>query len=124
MTPENAATIFNVSDLASSVSYYSDVLGFKIAFQYGEFVGLEYGHVLIYLSAPGHQGIKRATGQGQLYIFCDEVDQYFQEVSAKGALVIVQLDDRAYGMRDFGITDFDGNVLSFGMGLGPGSDKE
>jgi len=42
---------------------------------YGEFVGLEYGNVLVYLSAPGHQGLKRATGQGQLYIFCDEVDQ-------------------------------------------------
>jgi catechol 2,3-dioxygenase-like lactoylglutathione lyase family enzyme len=117
MIPENAAIIFNVSDLASAVSYYVDVLGFKIAFRYGEFVGLEYGNVLIYLSGPGHVGIKRAAGQGQLYIFCDEVDRYFQDISAKGALVIADLDDRAYGMRDFGIRDPDNNVLSFGKGL-------
>ncbi|HVU55752.1 MAG TPA: VOC family protein [Puia sp.] len=117
MTPESAATIFNVSDLASAVNYYVEVLGFKIAFRYGEFAGLEYGNVLVYLSGPGHEGIKRAIGQGQLYIFCDEVDKYFQDISAKGALVMAAPGDRAYGMRDFGIRDPDDNVLSFGKGL-------
>ena len=55
------------------------------------------------------------VGEGAIYIFCDEVDQYFREVSAKGAIVEVDIDNRDYGMRDFGIRDLDGNALSFGV---------
>ena len=47
-------------------------------------------------------------------IFCDEVDQYFKDISIKGAVTEVTIDDRSYGMRDFAIKDPDGNILMFG----------
>jgi hypothetical protein len=31
-----AATVFVVSDIASSIEYYRSALGFKVTFQYGE----------------------------------------------------------------------------------------
>ena len=58
--------------------------------------------------------MENIRGQGAIYIFCDEVDQYFQEVSEKGAIIEVTIDNRDYGMRDFGVKDLDGNALSFG----------
>ena len=113
MKPDCAATIFHVSDVESAILYYTNILGFTVDFRYNDFAGLELGPILIYLSGPV-QGVKRIVGQGAIYIFCDEVDQYFQDVSAKGAIIEVAIDNRDYGMRDFGVKDLDGNALSFG----------
>lgn len=113
MKPECAATIFHVSDVESSIKYYTEVLGFMVDFRYNDLAGLEYEAVLIYLSGPG-QDVKKIIGQGSIYIFCDEVDQYFREISLKGALTEIGPDDRPYGMRDFAIKDPDGNILTFG----------
>ncbi|MBC9915073.1 VOC family protein [Chitinophaga varians] len=114
MTPECSATIFSVSNLAAAIKYYVDTLGFSIDFEYGAIAGLKYGNVLLQLSGPDLIGNRNATGEGNMYIFCDEVDAYFQQISAKGAQVIVAPEDRAYGMRDFAIKDADGNILAFG----------
>jgi uncharacterized glyoxalase superfamily protein PhnB len=112
MKPECSATIFHVSNVEPSINYYTNMLGFLVDFRYNDLAGLEYGSVLIYLSGP-QQDTKRTIGQGGIYIFCDEVDQYFKNVSAKGALIEI-LADRVYGMRDFGVKDPDGNFPTFG----------
>lgn len=116
MTPENVAVVFHVSELETAVKYYQDILGFKEAFRYGQTAGVEYGPVIIHLSGPGIGVNKRMVGQGHIYIFCDEVDEYFQDIFRKGALLIIGPDDRGYGMRDFAIRDPDGNILAFGKG--------
>ena len=113
MKPECSATIFHVSNVESSINYYTNMLGFLVDFRYNDLAGLEYGSVLIYLSGP-QQDTKRTIGQGGIYIFCDEVDQYFKDVSTKGALIEISIADRVYGMRDFGVKDPDGNFLTFG----------
>lgn len=113
MTPDCFATIFHVNNVEVSVKYYTEILGFTVDFRYKDLAGLEYSTVLIYLSGPG-QDVKRAVGEGSIYIFCDEVDEYFLNISAKGALALIGPDDRPYGMRDFAITDPDGNILTFG----------
>ena len=113
MKPECAATVFHVSDIGQAADYYTKILGFTIDFQYKDLTGLEYGNVLIYLSGP-KQGLKQAIGQGSVYIFCDEVNDYYQAILKKGALLSIALADRSYGMRDFAIKDNDGNTLTFG----------
>jgi len=114
MIPEYSATIFSVSDLELSVKYYVDTLGFTIDWRYGTIIGLKYGNVLLQISAPSVGTNRKATGEGNVYIFCDEVDQYFHDITAKGAFILVGLADREYGMKDFAIRDPDGNILSFG----------
>lgn len=113
MTPESAATIFHVTDTLLATSYYTETLGFNVAFRYADLTGLEYGNVLIYLSGPG-QDAKKTAGEGSVYIFCNEVDEYYRSILIKGALLSVELADRTYEMRDFSIKDRDGNTLTFG----------
>jgi uncharacterized glyoxalase superfamily protein PhnB len=113
MKPECAATILHVSDVEASAKYYIEKLGFTIEFKYNDMIGLEYGPVLVYLSGP-KQDVKKASGQGSIYIFCDEVDNYYKDVSKKGAHIIVSLEARDYDMRDFAVADPDGNLLTFG----------
>jgi uncharacterized glyoxalase superfamily protein PhnB len=111
-----SAAIFQVNNVEFAIHYYTVVLGFKVDFRYGDLAGLEYDSVLIYLSGP-KQGAKRAIGQGSIYMFCDEVDQYFSEISVRGAILEIGIDDREYGMRDFAVKDPDGNILTFGKSL-------
>jgi predicted enzyme related to lactoylglutathione lyase len=109
-----SATTFHVSDLAASLKYYTEVLGFSEQFRFGDYAGVEYGEVQIHLSGPKATN-KKQVGQGGIYIFCDDVDGYFAEVSAKGAMTQAAPKDYEYGMRDFVIEDPDANHIGVGQ---------
>lgn len=117
MTPECAATVVHITDLDASIRYYTTVLGFQLDFQAGHLAGIQYGNVFIHLSAPAEFVNTRAIGEGHLYVFCDEVDEYYTDITNKGAISICAPGDRHYNMRDFAIKDLDGNILSFGKSL-------
>lgn len=111
-----AATVFAVRDVARSVEHYRDVLGFRVEFTYGEptfYAGVERGGVLIHLQAAGET--KRQPGQGSAYVFVDNVDALYEELSTRGARILKSPQNYDYGMRDFDLQDLDGNQLSFGM---------
>jgi uncharacterized glyoxalase superfamily protein PhnB len=109
--------VFAVQDVVRSVEHYRDVLGFRVEFTYGEptfYAGVERGGVLIHLQGAGDT--KRQPGQGSLYVFVDNVDALYEELSARGARILKSPQNYDYGMRDFDIQDLDGNHLAFGMG--------
>ncbi len=54
-------------------------------------------------------------GQAAIYIFVSDVDALYEELRSRGARVLGEPNDYPYGMRDFAITDLDGNELVFGM---------
>ena len=109
--------VIHVSDLQSAAAYYTDILGFKIDFRFGDYLGLTYGNVSIHLNGPKNQGTKKAPGGAHFCIDCDEVDSYYTSISGKGALISVPLADREYGVRDFAVNDKDGNTLVFGTAI-------
>jgi catechol 2,3-dioxygenase-like lactoylglutathione lyase family enzyme len=109
-----SATTFHVSDLEGSLKFYTDVLGFSERFRFGDYAGVQHGEVQIHLSGPKATN-KRQIGQGSIYIFCDAVDDYYREVTTKGATVQAPPRDYEYGMRDFVIEDPDKNLVAFGQ---------
>lgn len=113
MKPRGSATTFHVSSIAASLSYYTGVLGFAERFRFGDYAGVEYGEVQIHLSGPKAMN-KRQVGQGCLYIFCDDCDAYYREITAKGATTQAPPQDYDYGMRDLVIEDPDGNLIGVG----------
>jgi uncharacterized glyoxalase superfamily protein PhnB len=46
-----------------------------------------------------------------------DVDAYWQRASAMNAPILVPIDDREYGLRDFTILDPDGFGIRFGSRL-------
>ncbi len=112
-----SATVFVVSDIATSLAYYRDVLGFQVTFEYGQplsYACLCRDEVALHLLASSRT--KRLPGHGAICVFVRDVDQIYAEVSGRGARLINQPEDRDYGMRDFDVVDADGNQLTFGMG--------
>ncbi|WP_341837989.1 glyoxalase superfamily protein [Chitinophaga pollutisoli] len=122
MTPECIVPIFQVSDLPAAIAFYTNVLGFSVDFEFGSVVGISMGEIQIHLSGSASSGNKKAIGEGHVYIFCDEVDDYYNEIIAKGAGVFIPPGDRPYGVRDFAVKDADGNILAFGKSTHPRSD--
>ena len=112
-----AATVFVVSDMATSVEHYRDVLGFTVTFQYGNptfYTCLCRDEVALHLLAA-HK-TKRRPGNGGICVFVRDVDTVHAELAARGAKVIKPPQNYDYGMRDFDVVDLDGNQLTFGMG--------
>lgn len=110
----NSTVVIHVSDLNRALTYYTETLGFLEDFRVHEYVGLVLNNVCVHLSGPANPGRKKAPGSSHFCIECDEVDNYFNIISSRGAFIDVPLDDRFYGMRDFAVNDHDGNTLVFG----------
>jgi uncharacterized glyoxalase superfamily protein PhnB len=109
----NATPIFRVADLALALDWYQSVLGFQVAWTWGD--------------PADHAGVCRDSAQINLvvepgaqprisraYFETRGVDAYYNRVSRAGGQIAVALGDRPYGMRDFRVVDAAGNELSFG----------
>jgi catechol 2,3-dioxygenase-like lactoylglutathione lyase family enzyme len=115
MKISGAATVLQVKDLETALAFYRDVLGFTEDFRYDEYAGIHRDELCLHLCA--HTFWKRPTGGGAVSIFCDEVDQYCADIQSRGATIHGEPADREYGMRDFVVSDPDGNVLTFGCSM-------
>src|SRR5690606_36232256 len=112
MKTQSAATVFSVKNLDEALKFYVDVLGFSEDFRFGEYAGVKHGEVLIHLS-QNHPNMP-PPGSGAVYIFCDEIDDYYKDITTKGVRTTSEPKDYPYGMRDFLSYDLDGNQVSFG----------
>ena len=112
MKVSGAATVLQVKNIESSLKFYCDVLGFEKDFVFGNYAGIHMGECCLHLCA--HDVWARPCGGSAISVFCDEVDAYCAEVGARGAQVRLKPTDEEYGMRDFVLSDPDGNVLTFG----------
>jgi uncharacterized glyoxalase superfamily protein PhnB len=111
-----AAPVFVVQDVPRSVEHYTNVLGFRTEFAYGQptlYAGVERDDVLIHLQAASET--TRQPGQCAIYVFVADVDALYEELRSRGARTLQEPRDYPYGMRDFNVHDLDGNQLSFGM---------
>ena len=111
-----AATVFTVRDLTVSLAYYRDALGFDVTFQYGEptyYVCLCRDEVALHLRNAREPDW--VAGHTALCVFVDDVDGLHAELARRGAQIVKPPQDYAYGMRDFDVTDPDGNSITFGM---------
>jgi uncharacterized glyoxalase superfamily protein PhnB len=110
-----AIPVLRVADFNAAVAYYRDVLGFTVGFQYDDYVSLQLDKAVLHLGVPKPG---KPAGGGTVYVIRDEVDGYFGSIRARGVKPEREPADQFYGMRDFEISDPDGNRLLFGCNLG------
>lgn len=105
-----------VADVAASVAFYTERLGFRCAFTFGEPVptmaGVNLGNVQVFLErgTPAPQGCS-------LYFVVGQADELLAFHQASGVEVVESIGDRSYGLRDYRVRDPDGYVLGFGHHL-------
>ena len=106
---EHADPILNVANLASSVRYYVEVLGFKNA-DWGsdDFTCVSRDGASIYLAegGQGHAGT-------WVWIGVEDVEALFQEYGESGATILHPPENFAWAC-EMKVGDPDGHVLRFG----------
>lgn len=110
-----ASAILQVSNLNNSIRFYTEALGFEEEFVFGDppyYAGVKMGNIIIHLNAGKENESRR--GMGSVYVFCDEVDDYYKSIEEKKVEITSRLETWPYDMRDFQVKDIDGNLLCFG----------
>ena len=113
-----STTVLTVKDIAASLAYYRDRLGFDVAFEYGSptfYVGLCSGEIGLHLVAAAQA--PRPPGHAAVSIHVDDVDAVHADLMRRGAKILNAPKDQDYGLRDFGIADIDGNMIFFATEL-------
>jgi catechol 2,3-dioxygenase-like lactoylglutathione lyase family enzyme len=125
----------DVADLAQSLSFYVDALGFRVRFERPEerFAYLTRGPIHLMLEQADGPGRRFRTapleypfGRGMnLQIEVPDVDHLHAQVTRAGATIYVPLEERWYrkrdeevGHRQFVVVDPDGYLLRFFSSLG------
>jgi len=104
-----------VNDIATAVEFYTKKLGFVAAFTWGDpptFAGVKLDNAQIFLrkGTPDPKGCFVSFTVG-------DADALYEFHRSKGVEVVELIDDRPYGIRDYGVRDLHGYHLSFGHTL-------
>ena len=115
ITFENSTPILRVEDLASSVAYYTGVLGFTVDWSDRVFGQVTRGdtHLMLSQGDQGHAGT-------WVYVGVSDADALLAEIAPRGATVRLPPTNYPWGVRELHVIDPDGHVLRFGSEATPG----
>jgi GNAT superfamily N-acetyltransferase len=108
--------IFAVADVADTVRYYREVLGFLEGWTWGEppdFGGVRWGKVGAMFSL---QSCPDAKIGGQWHsFFVEGIDSLFDFHVRNGATIWSPLEMKPWGLREYTVCDLNGHYLRFGQ---------
>ncbi len=114
--------LMETTNLQETISFYTSVLGFTVrnTFEHEGLVvwcSLYKDAVDIMFSLPNKEmNYGRILLSGSLYIYLDDVDEYWEKIKDKVA-VVYPPENFEYEMREFAIKDNNGYVLNFGASV-------
>jgi catechol 2,3-dioxygenase-like lactoylglutathione lyase family enzyme len=101
-----------VSNIHASIEFYTKQLGFTLRFIWGEpssYAGVTLGTAEIHLAQ-----YPDTKGKSTVNFSVDNADLLYSLHKRNHVPVLVPIDDREYGIRDYSVSDPDGNQLGFG----------
>jgi catechol 2,3-dioxygenase-like lactoylglutathione lyase family enzyme len=110
------------TDMASSISFYTENLGFTVEFRYGDFyTGLRAGSQLVHLKLadekdPSIAYVDKAEHL-HLYLETDGVAAFAAELKARGVRLVKDVHETPWGTREIVIHDDQGHTLYLGERL-------
>ena len=111
-----ATPVLKSGDYPRSRAFYVDVLGFGVVEEGGDpprFGIFERDRSVLFVDA-WHGAPQPVAGAWDAYIHVSGLETLHAELEARGARITRPIEDTVYGMREFEVTDPDGNVLCFG----------
>jgi predicted enzyme related to lactoylglutathione lyase len=118
---QRTTPVLKSGDYPRSRAFYVEVLGYGIAEEGGDpprFGIFERGGSVLFIDA-WHGAAQPVAGTWDAYIHVSGLEALFAELEASSAPITRPIEDTVYGMREFEVTDPDGNVLCFGEDADP-----
>lgn len=118
---KHSVPILYSENVRRSIDYYTQVLEFDNKWEWDDpptFGGVSKDLVQLFFceKGQGHPGTWIA-------IMVKNVDEYYQNIKAKGAVIRSPPADMEWGLREMLVEDPDGHVLRFGQGIGRRKEK-
>lgn len=112
------APIFPVTDIITSVAYFTEALTFKTGFEWSDndVEPVRYA-VLINGDTELHLVQSNKAHKTAAYFFLHGLKEYYDLVKNTGAQITHKIMDQPWGMREFEVSDPDGNSIVFGEHL-------
>jgi catechol 2,3-dioxygenase-like lactoylglutathione lyase family enzyme len=116
----NVIAQLRTTDLAESIRFYTEQLGFTLEFQYEDFyAGIRAGRHLIHLKLADEVDPSIAFvdhgGHFHLYLDVADVSAAAEELRRRGVHLEQEVHDTEWGTREFVIKDYQGHTLCFGQ---------
>lgn len=110
----SGSPILAVRDIASALTYYTEVLGFGSAWSHGDplsFGGVQWGAFgVLFNHLP--ELAERSEGQS-LWVNVTEVDALYERHQQNGAEIVSAIEDKPWGRREYTVRDLNGYHLRF-----------
>jgi catechol 2,3-dioxygenase-like lactoylglutathione lyase family enzyme len=107
------------TDMASSIRFYTEKLGFSVEFNYEDFyTGIRAGNQFVHLKLVDEQDpsipyVDRG-GHLHLYLQTDDVAAFAAQLKARGVPLVKDVHETDWGTREIVIHDDQGHTLYFG----------
>lgn len=120
MSVESVVPLLNVEDVARSIDFYRDALGFQVESSFEDAGRVAWARVRcadaeLMLNAHGELSRERRAREGYrdvvLYLSVDSAEELHARLVGKG-LAPGEIRDEAYGVREFALRDPDGYELA------------
>ena len=113
MTVQGVSIALSTEDVARSVRFYVEQLGFTCVLQHEGFARVRLGMADIMLARPNiHVPWQGPRFTGSIYLAVDNVDQLWERLRDR-VRIVYPIETMEYGVREFGLLDDDGYQLSF-----------
>ena len=99
-----------VADVERAQEHYRDALGFEIAWLYP---GKEIGAVHRDRAVIFFRKRKPPFEPAIHWVFAEDVDAWYRELQSSGASIVEPLEKKPWGLRQFTVSDLDGNLFYF-----------
>jgi catechol 2,3-dioxygenase-like lactoylglutathione lyase family enzyme len=118
MTVNGIATQLRTTDLERAIKFYTEILGFKLAFRYEDFyAGIECnGHSIHLKKIDEHDPsieFVRSEEHLHLYIAVQDVRKVYEDLKKTNAIFIADLNKKPWGAIEFVIEDEDKHTIYF-----------
>jgi uncharacterized glyoxalase superfamily protein PhnB len=113
MAVQGVSIALSTEDVARSVKFYVEQLGFTCTLKLVGFARLRLGAADIMLSLPNaHVPWQGPRFTGSIYLEVDDVDALWERLKTR-ARIVYPIETMEYGVREFGLLDDSGYQLSF-----------
>ena len=114
------AAQFLVLNLEQACAFYTERLGFRLAFVYDDFyAGVERDgmtlHLKLWDEPDPSRAFKKRGEHLDVYITTDNIDALYEEYQGRGVSFLQPLEARPWGTREFAVEDNSGYILYFGQ---------
>lgn len=122
MTIRSITPQLRTTDMASTIRFYTEKLGFEVEFNYEDFyAGIRLGDRTIHIKcvAEPDPSIPFVDEGGHLHLYfeTDGVAAFAERLKVEGVTLIVDVHETAWNTREFVIHDDQGHTLYFGEPL-------